>query len=38
MDYLDLELRLSEDDLAVKRAAQKFVEKIINPSPENWIP
>ncbi len=31
MDYLDLELELTEDDLAVKRAAQKFVEKIIRP-------
>ena len=31
MDYLDLELKLTEDDLAVKRAAQKFVEKIMRP-------
>ncbi len=31
MDYLDLELNLTEDDLAVKRAAQKFAEKIIRP-------
>lgn len=31
MDYLDLELRLTEDDMAVKRAAQKFAEKIVRP-------
>ena len=31
MDYLDLELNLTEDDLAVKRAAQKFAEKIMRP-------
>jgi len=31
MDYLDLDLHLTEDDMAVKRAAQKFAEKIMRP-------
>ena len=31
MDYLDLELKLTEEDLDVKRATQKFAEKIMRP-------
>lgn len=31
MDYLDLDLNLTEDDMAVRKAAHKFAEEIMRP-------
>jgi alkylation response protein AidB-like acyl-CoA dehydrogenase len=32
MDYLDISLQLSDDDIAIKNAAHEFAEKIMRPA------